>query len=65
MTRLPIQTTERDTETWRDDPERYRRTLDRGILVFRWVWLGWMAALAASSADDLAVAPLAWASIGA
>ena len=49
----------------RIDPERYRRTLARGILVFRWVWLLWMSALAISSADELRFAPLAWMSIGA
>lgn len=47
------------------DAERYRRTLDRGILLFRWVWLGWMVALAISSTDDFRVPSLAWASIGA
>ena len=48
-----------------NDPERYRRTLSRGILVFRWVWLVWMTTLAASASDDLALPGLAWASIGA
>ncbi len=47
------------------DPERYRRTLARGILVFRWVWLGWMTALAVSASDEFTIPGLAWASIGA
>ena len=47
------------------DPERYRRTLARGILVFRWVWLAWMVALAATASDDFTIPGLAWASIGA
>ena len=46
------------------DPERYRRTLARGILVFRWVWLGWMIALAVSASDEFTIPGLAWASIG-
>ncbi len=52
-------------QTHAGDPERYQRTLARGILVFRWVWLIWMAALATASADELRVPALAWASIGA
>lgn len=47
------------------DPERYRRTLARGILVFRWVWLAWMTALAVSAVDEFTIPGLAWASIGA
>ena len=47
------------------DPERYQRTLARGILVFRWVWLAWMTALAVASADQFTIPGLAWASIGA
>ena len=47
------------------DPERYRRTLARGILVFRWVWLAWMVALAVSASDEFTIPGLAWASIGA
>src|SRR5437879_3738581 len=47
-------------------PERSRRTLARGVLLFRWAALAWMTALAASQASgDLRRAPLAWASIGA
>lgn len=49
----------------RADPERYRRTLDRGILLFRWVWLGWMTTLALSATEDFRFPALAWASIGA
>ena len=53
-------------ETGEDrDPERYRRTLARGILVFRWVWLGWMTTLAIAASDDFTIPGLAWASIGA
>jgi zinc transporter ZupT len=47
------------------DPERYRRTLARGILVFRWVWLTWMTALAVTASDEFTIPGLAWASIGA
>ena len=47
------------------DPERSRRTLARGILVFRWVWLAWMTALAVAAADEFTLPGLAWASIGA
>ena len=32
--------------------------------MFRWVWLGWMVALAVSSTDDFRLPSLAWASIG-
>ena len=46
-------------------PERSRRTLARGALLFRWVALAWMAILAASENDTFRNAPLAWASIGA
>lgn len=47
------------------DPERYRRMLAGGLLVFRWVWLLWMIALAASASDQLQRPALAWISIGA
>lgn len=46
-------------------PERSRRTLARGALLFRWVALAWMAILATSETDTFRNAPLAWASIGA
>ena len=46
-------------------PERSRRTLARGALLFRWVALAWMTILAASNAGELLNAPVAWASIGA
>ncbi|HYO60804.1 MAG TPA: ATP-binding protein [Actinomycetota bacterium] len=45
-------------------PERSRRTLIRGVLVFRWVWLGWMSVVALMDAGDFRRAGLAWASIG-
>ncbi len=48
-----------------EDPQRYRRTLAGGILVFRWVWLAWMIALAMSAPEDFRQAALAWASIAA
>lgn len=48
-----------------EDPQRYRRTLAGGILVFRWVWLVWMVALAISASEDFRRAGIAWASIGA
>jgi signal transduction histidine kinase len=35
-----------------------------GLLVFRWVWLVWMIALAISASDELQRPPLAWISIG-
>jgi signal transduction histidine kinase len=47
-----------------EDPQRYRRTLAGGILVFRWVWLVWMVALAISASGDFRLPGLAWASIG-
>jgi signal transduction histidine kinase len=46
-------------------PERSRRSLARGALLFRWVSLGWMTVLAATQPEGLRRAPLAWASIGA
>lgn len=45
-------------------PERSRRTLIRGVLVFRWVWLGWMSIVALMDSGDFRRAGLAWASIG-
>ena len=44
--------------------ERYRRTLARGALVFRWVSLAWLAVLALSDGDALERPVLAWISIG-
>ncbi|MBW3594277.1 MAG: hypothetical protein KY391_01770 [Actinobacteria bacterium] len=58
-------TIEHDRQNGAADPERYQRTLARGILVFRWVWLAWMTALAVASAEDFTIPALAWASIGA
>ena len=46
-------------------PERSRRSLARGALLFRWIALGWMTILAASQSDPIRNAPLAWATIGA
>jgi signal transduction histidine kinase len=46
-------------------PERSRRTLARGALLFRWVALGWMIVLAITEAGALGNNALAWASIGA
>ncbi|MDQ3952531.1 MAG: histidine kinase [Actinomycetota bacterium] len=45
-------------------PERSRRMLTRGVLVFRWVWLGWMSVVALTDAGNYRNAALAWASIG-
>ncbi|MDQ3985381.1 MAG: hypothetical protein M3280_02650 [Actinomycetota bacterium] len=45
-------------------PERALRSLVSGALIFRWVWLIWMGALAASGSPSLARPVLAWASIG-
>lgn len=46
------------------DPGRYRRMLAGGILLFRWVWLAWMVALAATTSVAFRQPELAWASIG-
>ena len=45
--------------------DRYRRTLARGALVFRWVSLAWMTVLALTDMDNLRGPVLAWVSIGA
>ncbi|MDQ3913883.1 MAG: histidine kinase [Actinomycetota bacterium] len=45
-------------------PERSRRTLIRGVLVFRWVWLAWMSFIALMDSGDFRNEALAWASIG-
>jgi signal transduction histidine kinase len=45
-------------------PERSRRTLIRGVLVFRWVWLGWMSFVALVDSGDFRNEALAWTSIG-
>ena len=45
-------------------PERSRRTLARGVLVFRWVWLVWMIVMAASQPDGFRYPIVAWASAG-
>jgi signal transduction histidine kinase len=46
--------------------EGARRTLTRGVLVFRWVALGWMSIIAVidAGADEFRREALAWASIG-
>ncbi|MDQ3958123.1 MAG: hypothetical protein M3273_07365, partial [Actinomycetota bacterium] len=46
-------------------PDRYRRTLVRGALVYRWVALAWMSALTASRSSELDDQVVAWASVGA
>ena len=51
----------RPLETVRDDA----RSLVTGALVFRWVWLLWMAGLAAVGHEELDRGWLAWGSIGA
>jgi signal transduction histidine kinase len=50
----------RSLETVRDDT----RSLVTGALVFRWVWLIWMAGLTAMGQDEMQRVGLAWASIG-
>ena len=45
-------------------PERARRTLTRGVLVFRWVSLAWMSVIALTASGDFRRELLAWASIG-
>lgn len=45
-------------------PERSRRTLIRGVLVFRWVWLAWMSIVAFTDGASFRSPALAWASIG-
>lgn len=42
-----------------------RRTLVQGVLMFRWLWLLWMAAMAFNSSGELARPVLAWISLGA
>jgi signal transduction histidine kinase len=60
-------TTERTTRLRRplEGVRDESRSLVTGALVFRWVWLAWMAALAALGQDELARVWLAWVSIGA
>lgn len=48
-----------------DDPEAFRRALSRGVLVFRWMWLGWMILLAVTASEEFRLEGLAWASVGA
>ena len=45
-------------------PERSRRTLIRGVLVFRWVWLAWMSVVASTDAGNFRNIGLVWASVG-
>lgn len=45
-------------------PERSRRTLTRGVLVFRWVWVVWMTLVALVDSGGFRNDALAWASIG-
>ncbi|MBA3430797.1 MAG: hypothetical protein H0U16_04875, partial [Actinobacteria bacterium] len=46
-------------------PKGTKRTLARGVLVFRWVSLGWMTIIAATHPDGFTRPELAWGSIGA
>lgn len=46
-------------------PERSRRTLAGGVLVFRWVALAWMTTIAATGSEPLRHPVIAWASVGA
>jgi len=43
--------------------ERSRRTLGRGVLIFRWIWFGWMVFLAVTG-EEFRRPELAWASLG-
>jgi signal transduction histidine kinase len=45
-------------------PDRSRRTLARGVLVFRWMWLTWMTVLAATGATAFRRPVLAWLTVG-
>src|SRR5688500_5492225 len=45
------------------EPERARRTLAAGILVFRWGALAWMAALALTAATQFRRPWLAWSAL--
>ena len=45
-------------------PDRSRRTLARGVLVFRWMWLAWMTVLAATGSDAFRRPVLAWLTVG-
>ena len=47
------------------DPERARRTLSGGVLLFRWVALSWMVALNITHPDPLRRQALAWVGLGA
>lgn len=44
--------------------DRSRRTLGRGVLVFRWMWLTWMTVLAATGATAFRRPVLAWLTVG-
>ncbi len=46
-------------------PERYRRTLSGGVLLFRWVALAWMTTIAATGSEPLRHPLVAWTSIAA
>ena len=45
--------------------ERSRRTLIRGVLLFRWVWLVWLVTMAATASEDLRRPTLALIAVGA
>jgi signal transduction histidine kinase len=52
------------TEPGAAPPDRSRRTLGRGVLVFRWMWLTWMTVLAATGATAFRRPVLAWVTVG-
>ena len=46
------------------DPQGPRRSLVRGVLVFRWIALVWMVLITMTSSGSLRYPPVAWAGIG-
>jgi signal transduction histidine kinase len=52
-------------QAFESEPERARRTLSGGVLLFRWVSFVWMALLNLASTEPFRRPLLAWAGIGA
>lgn len=62
---VPVSDVSRDEVTGAvSSAERSRRTLIRGVLLFRWVWLLWLVVMAATSSDELQNRLLAFAAVG-